>query len=136
MADLTVTATSVVNSTCVQQVVLAGETITHGMALYLKSSDSKYWKAQHDGTAAEADCVAISLTGAAASQSMVIAKPGGLINVGATLTVGEIYMVSATAGGIAPIADIGAADYVSIIGYGSTTALMQFLGTTTGLAHG
>jgi hypothetical protein len=98
MADISVTAASVVpgaNATLIQST--AGETITAGMAVYLKASDSRWWKAQADGT---------------------------------------IYVVSATAGGICPEADLASTNYVSILGVGSTAAVIKMLANgATGIAH-
>lgn len=125
MADLTVTATSVVKGTgaVINKDYLAGETITAGQAVYLKESDGKLWKAQADGTAAEAAFIGIALNGAAAGQPVVILTSGSC-TIGATVAVGGVYCVSATAGGICPVADLVSSDYVTIIGYGSTTAIL------------
>jgi hypothetical protein len=48
---------------------------------------------------------------------------GGYLTLGAAAapTVGIIYCVSATAGGIAPSADLTTGDYVTILGVGATT---------------
>ncbi len=55
------------------------------------------------------------------------------VNLGATLTVGTTYVVSATKGAIAPIADLTTLDYVTILGTASTTALLDFVVTSTGI---
>ena len=128
MADLSITAGNVTAGTGAVvksgSTTLAGETITAGMAVYLKSSDSKYYKAQNDGTSAEAAVVGIALTGSSSGQPISV-QTGGPINAGGTVAVGETYYVSANAGGIAPYGDIGAGDYVSIIGVGITASSIQ-----------
>jgi hypothetical protein len=141
MADISVTAASVVpgaNATLIQSI--AGETITAGMAVYLKASDSRWWKAQADGTAAESGngtTLGIAVCGASAGQPLVIdtADSAG-ITIGGTVVVGTIYVVSATAGGICPEADITAGQYLSILGVGSSTTVIKMLtGGATGIAH-
>ena len=67
MAALTVTATNVVfvSGSVIQHTI--GETVTAGQAVYLKT-DGRVWKAQCDGTAAEAAAIGILLSGGAAAQ--------------------------------------------------------------------
>lgn len=141
MADISITPASVVpgsNATQIQGT--AGETITAGMAVYLKTSDSRWWKAQADGTAAESGSgtqLGVALCGASAGQPIVvdIADANG-ITIGGTVAVGTVYVVSATAGGICPEADITSGQYLTIIGVGSTTSAIKMLaGGATGIAH-
>jgi hypothetical protein len=49
-------------------------------------------------------------------------QTAGNINLGATLTVGQIYVLSATAGGIAPVADLATGHYPSILGVATTAS--------------
>lgn len=133
MADLTVTAASVVNSSGAIQSGTAGETITAGMALYLKASDSKLYKAQCDGTAAEATLVGVSLHAALAGQPLAYAGNGNTINIGAT-TAKTPYVVSAAAGAVAPVADLVTGNYISILGIASgTTGVMTLAINNTGV---
>jgi len=44
------------------------------------------------------------------------------------MTVGEVYVVSATAGGIAPVGDLTTGNYVTVLGVATTTSNLQ-LGT-------
>lgn len=140
MADITITAASVVpgaNSTQIQST--AGETITAGMAVYLKTSDSRWWKAQADGTAAESGSgtsYGIALCGASAGQPIVvdIADSAG-ITIGGTTVVGTVYCVSATAGGICPWADLVSTNYVTILGVGDSSNKIKMLtNAATGIA--
>ena len=66
-------------------------------------------------------CKGIALHAALADQPLEVAT-GGPLDIGATVTVGEIYTVHTTAGGIGPYSDLAAGDYVSIIAVGTTTA--------------
>ena len=106
-----------------------GETVTQGMPVYKSTSDSKYYKADAD-TLAAAKAEAIALTPGTADSYGLIALPSNtpglaLVNVGATLTAGQVYVVSTTAGGIAPYSDLASGDYVTILGVATTTALLD-----------
>lgn len=134
MADISITATSVVPGTGAQinKERVAGETITAGMPVYRKASDDRWWKSQTDGTSAEADALGIALHAASAGQPLAV-QTGGQITIGATIAAGVFYYVSNTAGGICPVADLGTADYVTVIGYGVTTSIMMVYPVATGV---
>lgn len=134
MAEITVTAANVALSSGDAAVGVAGETITAGMAVYLKSSDSRYWKAQADGTAAEADAVGIALHGSLAGQPLSIAKPGAVINIGGTTAAGVFYYVGTTAGGIGLSGDLASTNRVCQLGYatGTSGAVFNVKITNTG----
>ena len=137
MANLSQTAANVAvgASTTRIQVVQAGESITQGMPVYRLSSDGKYYQSDANVSATTADCDGIAITPSATNSYFAIALPGtgSKVNLGATLTVGTTYVVSATKGAIAPIADLTTADYVTILGTASTAALLDFVVTSTGI---
>lgn len=127
MADLTITAANVVaaDGAVSKQEYVAGATITAGQLVYVDTSASNVLKlAQVDGTALEATVKGIALHGASSGQPCVIAVSGDL-NVGATLTVGVIYICSATAGGICPSADLASSSYCSIVGVATTASNLK-----------
>lgn len=119
MANLTQTAASVAKGTgaAIEKGKLAGETITAGNAVYLKTSDDRWYLAQFDGTSAESgsDGLGIALHGSLAGQPIAV-QTAGEINVGATMVVGTWYGLSATLGAIAPVADQASTNYPSILG--------------------
>lgn len=133
MADLSQTAANVKVGASTTRItkVTYGETITQGMPVYLKAADGLYWKCDAS-TAAEAVCAGIALTPGVASDTGYMALPStegadqSLVNLGATLTVGTVYSVSATAGAICPVADISSTQYVTVIGVAKTAALLDF----------
>lgn len=137
MADLTITAANVVKGSGanLNRDGFAGESVTAGQPVYKKSSDQKWWKSQSDGTAAEAEVQGIASHAAAADQPLAV-QTGGQMVMGATLTAGQTYYVSNTAGGICPYADLGTGDYVSPVGYAvsTTTLLVQPIATGVVLA--
>jgi hypothetical protein len=117
MADLSITAGNVVaDSDATLYSGTAGATITAGQACYEDSSDSYHIKlADADNTSTTATVKGIALNGASDGQPIWLVTDGDL-DIGATLTVGEIYVLSGTAGGVCPEADLAADDYVSIVG--------------------
>lgn len=122
-ADLVITATSVVEGASPERETgTAGATITAGQAVYKDSTDSYKLKlADADASLATSQMVGISLHAASSGQPLAYIK-GGNLNPGATVTVGTLYVLSDTAGGIRPVADNGSGDYVTIIGVGTTSS--------------
>lgn len=122
MADLTITAASVIFVSGNKDIGVAGAAITAGQALYLDSATNTLKLAQCDGTAAEADCVGIALNAAGIGQTVVFAKNDAVINIGATTVKTTTYLVSAAAGGIAPTADIVTSTHrICVVGYATST---------------
>lgn len=117
MADLTITAANVqLMSTSTKYVAgIYGETVGHAQPVYLKESDGRWWKADAVTSAATAAVGGISLTPGAAGEPGIIVQNGPM-DVGATLTAGEIYVLSSNAGKICPEADLSSAERVTIIG--------------------
>lgn len=134
MADLSITAANVQKSSTSQvQSGKAGETITAGQSVYLKASDTSIYKADNNVDAATAAAVGVSLNGAAAGQPINYTTSGPY-TAGGTLVVGETYIVSSTAGGIAPIADIST-NYVTILGVAISASLLQLNINVSGIQH-
>lgn len=120
MADLTVTATSVLFTSGPTETRNAAAAITAGQAVYAASSTTVAL-AQADGTSAEADAVGIALNGAGTGQPVTYAKHGAVINIGATTSKATAYVVSATAGGVAPQADLVSTNKIVYLGYATAT---------------
>lgn len=121
MADATVTAANVqpTSSTVAVQRTF-GATVTAGQTVYEDATDNRHCKlADADDTAATAAAIGIALNGGSDGQPGNIATEGEL-DPGFTATEGVLYVVSATAGGIAPIADLVTGDYVTILGVGNS----------------
>lgn len=133
MADLSITAASVaLTSDTTYALVQVGEAVTQGQPGYLKSSDNKYYKADANVTSAEANALGIFMTPASTDGYAVFATAGN-VNLGATLTVGQVYVVSVTAGGIAPYSDLSTGHYVTILGVAVTAALLDLVPNASGI---
>ncbi len=126
MADISVTAANVLaGSTATTELVTAGDTLTAGMILYKDTADENKYKKARANASGTAAGDGIALHSAASGQPILVAKPqrGGDINLGATLAVGTIYVVSAgAAGGIAPLTDLSSGHYPVIIGVATTSS--------------
>ncbi len=119
MADLSITAANVVAAS--DAVILSGtlgETATAGQAVYLDSATKKLRLADADLSVTTAAAVGILLNGGSDDQPADYAIAGG-IDLGATLGVTTIYVLSGTAGGIAPAADLATSDWATILGVGT-----------------
>lgn len=120
MADLTITAASVLQGTSEVGHGTAGETITAGQSLYTKAADGRLWKAQCDTTDAEATGVVIALNGGGAGQTISYTRNGPM-NIGATTAKTTTYCLSATAGGICPQADLVSTNRIVRVGHATAT---------------
>jgi len=136
LADITITAANVVpGSGATILAGTAGETITAGQCVYLNASNL-WLKAQCDGTTLEAGSsnIGIALTGSSLNQSINV-QVAGTITIGGTVVATTPYIVSATAGGICPFADLASGQYATFLGYATTTgiismAIRQYTGVT------
>lgn len=136
MTDLVITAASVVaGSNAETETGAAGEAITAGQAVYRSSTTKKLMKADSNGASAEIRTpIGIALNGGALDQPIKFQKSGD-ITIGATLTPGVAYYLSDTAGGICPVADIGAGEYVCLIGLASSASVLALDIRYTGVSN-
>jgi hypothetical protein len=125
MADLAITAANVVsgsNATIARGV--AGAAITAGQAVYLDPTTGKYLLADsNSATAAARQASGISLHGAALNQPIAV-QTAGDITIGGAVTPGVAYYLSDTPGGICPVADIGAGEYVCLLGVAKSATVL------------
>ena len=124
MADITVTEANVrVKAGDVQtSVVQAGEAIARGQSVYLSSN--KYYLADNSVDLATAAAVGVSLTSCVTNGYFVIVTKGDM-DVGATLVVGEVYIVTDTAGGIGPIGDVLTTQFTTPLGHAKDAATLE-----------
>lgn len=134
MADLSQTAANVQpGANAVLEPITFGGTVTAGMPLYKDTSDNKWKPADADAEASSmARCIA--MCGGADGQRG-IGQFAGDFNPGATVAVGETYVVSTTAGGIAPEADLLSGDFNTVIGVGISTSQIRLGFVRSGVAH-
>jgi hypothetical protein len=121
MADLSITPANVEQSVgAVIRHSRAAAAILAGQTLY-DVGDGTVNLADADAAlpagAAARKCRGVALHGAAQGQPIAW-QTGGRILIGATVTPGEIYVLSGNAGGICPEADLATGDEVVLIGVG------------------
>lgn len=135
MADLTVTSTQVLPSTdTVTAFGIAGVAINAGQMCWLDTTAGTYKLFDADLTASNANTPALALTTAAIGQPITVATSGTItIGAGAAPTQGIVYVCSATAGGIAPSADIATNWKVAFVGVGNSTNRIKLLLGNSGI---
>ena len=128
-SDLSITATNVKPgaNAIIRRDWTAGEAITAGQLVYRSSSDFKVYKADSDsGTAAVRDCIGFALNSAALGAPVFVDIEDDDLTIGATVANGTVYILSATAGGIAPLADATTGWYVTVVCVGKSTTKVAF----------
>jgi hypothetical protein len=135
-ADITQASGSVApGAGAIRIVGTAGEVITAGQPVYQDPATGLLFKAKAD-TVVHAAAVGIALGGASANQPFVY-QTTGQINVGATLVIGQWYVVSPTNfGGIAPLSDLTTGNFGTVLGYATAPTSLQLTITPSGVAHG
>lgn len=126
MADLTITATSVIKGSGARvSQGTAGATITAGQTVYLDTTAGDYKLADCDSaTVAARSPAGIALNGGASGQPIDVLTSGP-VTIGATLTAGVAYYLSPNAGGICPVADLASGDYPTILGIATSTSVLD-----------
>lgn len=135
MADLSVTAANCVPvAPYVPEYGIAGATITAGKPIYLEAATNTWKLADNDSATAEVrQATALALTGSSANQPIAYMRSGS-VTLGATMTAGVVYYLSATAGGICPVADLTSGKYPCTIGIATSTTVMQLGFNYSGVA--
>lgn len=136
MADITVTAASVVPQTDARLVTgTAGASVTVGDSVYKDTADSSKWKQADSDAQASAVAGGIACNSAEDEQPIVVCTGGDLaLGTAASVTIGTPYVVSSNAGGIAPFADMGSADWITHLGIGTTNTTITVDIQSSGVA--
>jgi hypothetical protein len=121
MADLVITAANVVmgaGATVKIKHGILGATVTAGQGIVKDPATSKYVPADSNhATAALRRTDGVALNGGALDQPVTLQEEGP-ITIGAAVVSGTIYVQSDAPGGIAPAADLGAGEEVTVLGVG------------------
>jgi hypothetical protein len=127
MSDLSVTPANVLpGAGASTDSGMSGAAITAGQPIYKASGGALYPTDADSATVDAREMDGIALNSApGAGQPVTYMKPGGEITIGATMTAGVTYYLSGTAGGICPLADVGATEYLSIVGIAKSTTVLK-----------
>lgn len=133
MADISITATAVTSTSTSIGTAYAGATITAGQPIYADANGALQLADCDSATAAAKVPIGIALNGGAAGQPITYIK-GGDLTLNAVLTKGARYYLSATAGGIAPEADMtGSGKDVVLLGIARSTTVLAVLNIALGI---
>ncbi len=135
--DISITAASVIPGSNAKIVTrTAGATITAGQVLYEDSSDSNKVKLAdtNSATAAARVVFGIAAAGAASGQPVPVIREDDDLTLGGTVAIGDLVILSATAGGVAPSADAATGHYVTFLGVAKTTTKINFKPVASGAA--
>lgn len=127
MSDISITATSVLpTGTTLLEHGIAGASVTAGQPVYKEASTGKFKLSDNDNATAEVRGVyGVAMHAAGAGQPLAVALPGSDITLNAVLTAGVDYYLSATAGGICPIADVTSGHDPVRVGYATSTTNLK-----------
>lgn len=134
MADKSITAANVLPSAnAVIETVVAGTTITAGQPVYINSSGLAML-ADADGSGTWG-VYGIAIHGASVNQPLRVCREDNDFTPGFTLSLSGaaddgVYVLSTTAGGIAPVTDLAAAAYpvVLMVAKSTTKAYLKIVG--------
>ena len=135
MADIIVVATVVAPGTGAEyKQGIFGATTTAGQTAYLNvtaaTSPPTYGLCDANGTDEAATIAGIFMTGGVAGQPCTVLFQGGF-NPGVAVTVGEIYVTTATPGGIALADDLATGWKTAVVGVASTTTNIVYWGKSS-----
>jgi hypothetical protein len=115
----------------------AGATITAGQLLYFDSTAQTWELADANASITTAAVSGLAASGAAAGQQLIVVLYDDDLTVGGTLsTSAPVYVLSGTAGGIAPVADVTTGWYARpvLVAKSTTKAVFDPRGLRTTLA--
>ena len=134
MADLSITAANVVpQSGAITVDGTFGATIVAGDALYRDASDNKFKKADANLSAAAAVFAGLALNGGGDGQPGKIITEGDVV-IGSGFTVGQVIVLSATAGKLCPVADLATGMYVNVVGVMISATTLRMRPLPSGVA--
>lgn len=132
MADLSITASSVIAGPNARRVTkTAGASVTAGQPVYLDAA-GKVQPADTNVSALTAAVLGIAENGGATGQPISVVTKDDAFTLGATVAVGDVLIASATAGGIAPVADAASGYYVAVLGVAISTTKINLNPTLAG----
>jgi len=133
MADATITPANVLPSASATLLrVTFGEAVTQGQPVYKKSADGLYYKADANDTTKQ-PVAGIACCAGSTGQPGIICNNDPAFTPGFTIAAGDVYILSANAGGVAPVADYASGDVFTSLfyGIGNNQATIQI--TTSGV---
>lgn len=127
-ADVSITAANVApSSAAVLKRGVAGAAITSGQLLYIDRAENTLKLADANSATADARIVAgIAINSVASGGPLHYVVSDPALTLGGTTVKGTIYILSATAGGIAPAADLTTGWYPHVVAVGVSATVVAF----------
>jgi hypothetical protein len=126
-ADVTIVAATLVPGANAQvRQGVAGVAITAGQLVYIDTTTNTWKLTDANLSAAAADVDGIAGNTAGAGQALTVITADDDLTLGGTTAKGTIYIASATAGGIAPAADLVSGWYAIVVAVGKDTTKIRF----------
>lgn len=126
MASITMSNAALVDLQGAAQISgTAGEAIAQGQLVYRDAVTRKFFLAKANSTTTR-DVVGVARNTAGINAPLDVAPSGLISGLGAVLTAGIHYVLSAATGGaIAPIADLASTNSNVLVGFALTTSTLQ-----------
>lgn len=116
---------------------VAGAAVTAGQVCYLDAATKSFKLADANASAASAAARGIALHAADIGQPLTLQSGGDLtLGAGAAMVVGGLYVLSANPGMIAPVAELLAAMYTTLLGVAVTATSLRVQILSSGVLHG
>lgn len=112
--------------------VILGATATEMQAVYVDTADDNKRKLAVNSATATAQVEGLLLTPGDDLDQAIVVTSGVKVEFGGTLTAGETYYLSSTAGAVEPGSDLSSGDYITQIGFALTTSVMYVNIVVTG----
>lgn len=126
MADISITAANVIAGSNARRVSkLAASTITAGQLVYLLAAGTVA-AADANGASPLYTILGIAENGGGAGQRISVITEDDDLTIGATVAIGDILIASATAGGIAPAADLTTGWFATVVAVAKSTTKVIF----------
>jgi len=134
MADISITAANVIPSANAQlyRKTLAAAS-TAGQVVYL-DTNGKAALADANASATTAAVYGILVTGGGTNQVATVCTKDPALVIGATVAIGDVLILSATAGGVAAVADLATGHYGTVLGIATSTTAVNFNPVAAGAA--
>jgi hypothetical protein len=139
MTALTITTSALVpQSDAVYQMYPGNAAIAAGKSVYLDTTALQVGLFDADSaTTAIRTLFGIAVCSSHVAGQPVVVQVGGTLSFGAILTAGTVYCGGATAGDVAPMADLvaGSGWYINTLGVAQSTSIMLIKVSNTGVAE-
>lgn len=114
----------------------AGVAVTAGQVCYVDTAAKQMKLADANDTTLTATVKGIAMHAASPGQPLALQSGGELtLGAGAAMVVGELYVLSANPGMLAPVADLAAGHYTVLLGVATSATSLRLQVLNSGVQH-